>query len=330
MPTRARRDPSTSNAEPNTNFNANAIIDSNPSPVTNTNTSGDRRRNWNRASANTARGAADGGAESTRVRVRFARSVAVRAVGAAALAALARVPARASDTITVFAAASLREAFEAVAYDFTLRSGTAVRFNFGGSDTLVTQLAQGAPADVFASANETQMKRAADAGLLAGAALPLVRNRIVVVVPRAPRVRIDRLADLIRPGTRVVLAARSVPVGAYARATFDKLAGRNGFPTDFAASVERSVVSNELDVKAVLAKVALGEADAGVVYATDIIPAQERAVRAIAFPADVTPDIIYPIARLRGSANATAADAFIAYVRGPGSAALRSRGFLKP
>src|SRR5665213_2821216 len=115
------------------------------------------------------------------------------------------------------AAASLREAFEAAAPAFTKATGVAVTFSFGGSDTLVTQIKQGAPADVFASANEAQMKVASDASLLAAPARTFARNRLVLIVPSGNPAKISGLADLAKPGVKVVLAAATVPVGNYAR-----------------------------------------------------------------------------------------------------------------
>nr|MDQ6926136.1 molybdate ABC transporter substrate-binding protein [Candidatus Eremiobacteraeota bacterium] len=120
--------------------------------------------------------------------------------------------------VTVYAAASLREAFEAAAPAFTKQTGMTVSYSFGGSDMLVTQLKQGAPADVFASANETQMKVASDAGLLAEPARTFVRNHVVLIVPKQNAAKIAGLADLARPGVKVVLTAAGVPVGSYARA----------------------------------------------------------------------------------------------------------------
>jgi molybdate transport system substrate-binding protein len=264
------------------------------------------------------------------------RTAGVRALLAGAVAAglLAGAgPAVAADggSVVVFAAASLREAFEAAAPAFTARTGVAVTFSFGGSDTLVTQLKQGAPADVFASANDAQMKVAADAGLLAGSPRTFAHNRLVLIVPRANPGKVRGLADLARPGVTVVLAAPTVPVGSYARAAFRRLNGQPGFAPDFDAAVERNVVSNELDVKAVATKVSLGEADAGVVYATDVTHAIAVRVTKTDFPASASPDATYPIAVLRNAQNAAGARAFVDFVLSrDGQAFLRARGFVVP
>jgi molybdate transport system substrate-binding protein len=250
-----------------------------------------------------------------------------------AFAIVAAGPVAAADegSVAVFAAASLREAFEAAAPAFTKKTGVAVTFSFGGSDTLVAQLKQGAPADVFASANEAQMKIAADAGLLAGPARTFARNHLVVIVPRAGTAKVTQLADVAKPGIRVVLAVASVPVGNYSRAAFRKLNGENGYPADFGGLVERNVVSNELDVKAVATKISLGEGDAGVVYETDITPAIAGRLKMIAFPPGVSPEAIYPIAALKNAPSPRGARAFVDFVMSPaGQAFLKARGFASP
>jgi molybdate transport system substrate-binding protein len=231
--------------------------------------------------------------------------------------------------ITVFAAASLREAFEAAAPAFTKKTGTTVAFNFGGSDTLATQIKQGAPADVFASANEAQMRVVADAGLLAGQAKTFARNRLVIIVPKSNPAKINSLAGLANPGTKVVLAAPTVPVGKYAREAFRKVSG-NGYPADFGGAVEKNVVSNELDVKAVATKIALGEGDAGVVYATDVTPQLASKVNTIPFPSGASPEVIYPIAVLKSAQNAGGAQAFMDFVLSDGQSFLRACGFIAP
>ena len=233
--------------------------------------------------------------------------------------------------LTVFAAASLREAFEAAAPAFEKQTGIKVTYAFGGSDMLVTQLKQGAPADVFASANEAQMKIASDAGLLAEPARTFARNHLVLIVPKDNPAKIAALADIAKPGVRVVLAAATVPVGTYARTAFRKLDGARGFPAGFGASVERNVVSNELDVKAVATKIALGEGDAGIVYATDVTPNVAAKVSVIPFPPGAAPPAMYPIAPLKAAANAAGARAFVAFILSPaGQSYLRARRFAAP
>jgi molybdate transport system substrate-binding protein len=202
-------------------------------------------------------------------------------------------------------------------------------FSFGGSDMLATQIKQGAPVDVFASANEAQMKVVAGAGLVTGQPKTFARNRLVLIVPKSNAAKVTALAGLAKPGTKVVLAAATVPVGGYARDTFKKLSG-NGYPADFAAAVERNVVSNELDVKAVATKIALDEGDAGVVYSTDVTPDLAAKVNVIPFPVGLSPDLIYPIAAVKGAPNPSGAQAFVDFVLSEGQSFLRARGFVAP
>jgi molybdate transport system substrate-binding protein len=235
----------------------------------------------------------------------------------------------APSTVTVFAAASLREAFEAAAPAFTARTGFPVTFDFGGSDSLERQLEQGAPADAFASASDSIMKLASSAGLLASAPATFARNRLVLVMPAANPGHVEALADLARPGVKVVMTAETVPVGRYARQAFRTLAGTSPYAADFAAVVERNVVSNELDVKAVATKISLGEADAGIVYATDVTPELAPKVRVTALPPSA-PEATYPIAALKSSQIPQAAQAFVDFILGPGQKYLRARGFIAP
>ena len=253
-----------------------------------------------------------------------------------ALAALLSIgglaaPAQSQEKITVFAAASLTEAYNAAGPAFTKKTGIAVTFNYGGSDTLATQIKQGAPADVFASANLTQMKVVNDAGLVAGAPKTFAKNRLVLISPKGEIREFASPADLAKPNAKVVLAAATVPVGGYARATFAKLSGTNGYPVDFPAAVEKNVVSNELDVKAVVTKISLGEGDAGVVYSTDVTSTVAPKLDVVPFPAAVAPDIEYPIAALKNAPNPKGAQAFVDYIVSPeGQAFLKARGFISP
>jgi molybdate transport system substrate-binding protein len=242
------------------------------------------------------------------------------------------IPASAQqDKITVFAAASLTEAFNAAAPAFTKKTGITVAFNYGGSDTLATQIKQGAPADVFASANLAQMKVVSDAGLVAGTPRTFAKNRLVLISPKGAAMKFAGPADLAKPGAKVVLAAATVPAGGYARQTFAKLNGTAGYPPDYPAAVEKNVVSNELDVKAVVTKISLNEADAGVVYSTDVTSTVAPKLDVVAFPSAVAPDIEYPLAALKNAPNPKGAQAFVDYIVSPeGQAYLKARGFISP
>jgi molybdate transport system substrate-binding protein len=233
--------------------------------------------------------------------------------------------------VNVFAAASLRESFEAAAPAFTSKTGTKVTFNFAGSDTLETQIAEGAPADVFASANKTQMQKAADAGLLSGEPRVFARNQLVIMIPKNNPGHVSSATDLGRSGVRLVLAAPTVPIGSYARTTFANLAKRPEYGAAFEGAVTANVVSNEVDVKAVVTKVSLGEADAGVCYLTDVTPSVAKTVSTIAFPTGAAPEATYPIAIVKATKNAAAAQAFIEFILSPdGQAFLKDRGFIVP
>src|SRR5215210_4689816 len=173
--------------------------------------------------------------------------------------------------LTVFAAASLTDAFEQIETDLeAAHPELQITYNFGGSQALVTQLAEGAEADVFASANNTQMTAATDNGSISGDSVTFVHNRLAIVTPADNPAGITSPADLGEEGRKIVLAQAEVPVGRYARESVCTMAqDPAGFGEDFVARVAGNVVSEEEDVRDVLAKVALGEADAGIVYVSD-------------------------------------------------------------
>ena len=246
-----------------------------------------------------------------------------------AQAATMRHPARDKGSITVFAAASLKEAFTSIGDTFSRANDVTVRFNFGGSDTLATQIVQGAPADVFASANQTQINVVGEKGLLASSAAVFARNRLVLIVPKNNPKNIVSLVDLGRTGVNLVLAAPTVPVGKYERAAFAVMATDAAFGPDFLGRIKANTKSEELDVKAVAAKVTLGEADAGIVYVTDVTPRVAGKVQTIAIPAPFNQVAQYPIAVTKNAGNAALAQRFVDYVQSSaGKAALRDRGFL--
>ncbi|MBE2233999.1 MAG: molybdate ABC transporter substrate-binding protein [Anaerolinea sp.] len=232
-------------------------------------------------------------------------------------------------TLTVFAAASLTESFGELGQLFEARRpGVTVVFNFAGSQQLVQQLAQDAPADVFASANNRQMQAAVETGRVdAASPQTFVHNRLVVVTPADNRAGLASFADLARPGLKLVLAAPEVPVGQYAQ-EFLELAGQDpALGADFVAGVTQNIVSYEENVRAVLSKVALGEADAGIVYATDAASAGD-AVRILPIPDALNVVASYPLAPIANSAQAELAAQFIALVLSPeGRAVLARYGF---
>lgn len=247
------------------------------------------------------------------------------------IAAWATVAAPAqSPALTVYAAASLRETFTAIGAEFKKTTGSDVTFNFAGSDALATQIAQGAPADVFASANLTQMDRVRDAGHLAGPATIFARNRLTLIVPASNPAKIAGAPALGNPGVKIVLGAPTVPIGKYSREVIAAMAADPAFGANFADRVEKNVVSNELDVKAVAAKVALGEADAGLVYETDVTPDVAARVRTVEVPAKFQKPVLYPAAVLKGDHQDVAAK-FVTFLTSPiAQAILRKAGFLPP
>ncbi|MGI5378843.1 molybdate ABC transporter substrate-binding protein [Streptomyces sp. CA-251387] len=224
-----------------------------------------------------------------------------------------------SGTVTVFAAASLKESFEKLGKQFEQEHpGTKVTFSFGGSDSLAASITGGAPADVFASASPKTMKIVTDAGDASGTPATFVRNRLeIATLPGNPD-KISSLKDLTESGLKVVLCDKEVPCGAAAQKALD------------AGKLKLTPVSYEQDVKAALTKVELKEADAAVVYQTDVRAAGDK-VEGVEFPesADAVND--YPITLLKDAANAEAAQAFIALVRSAeGQQVLTEAGFLKP
>ncbi len=215
--------------------------------------------------------------------------------------------------LTVFAAASLTEAFKELGADFTAETGIPVAFNFAGSQQLRAQLEQGADADVFASANNKEMTAAIRSGLvITGTPQVFAHNRLVVIMPKENPAGITALGGLAQPGLKLVLADKAVPVGQYSFDMLDKMSGDPAFGADFGRRVLANVVSYEQNVKSVVTKVQLGEADAGIVYATDVTPAAAQRVVALAVSEAYNQVASYPIAPLARSQNGAAAARFVA------------------
>lgn len=232
--------------------------------------------------------------------------------------------------LTVFAAASLAGPFKVLGREFErAHPGVSVRFNFAGSQQLVLQMEQDAGADVFASADQRWMTHARGHDLIVGEPTVFAHNRLVVVVPRTNPARIGSLQDLARRGVKLVLAAEAVPAGKYSREALQNLRGAPGFSPDYDKRVLANVVSEEDNVKAVVAKVQLGEADAGVVYQSDVTAAVSKHIRVfeIADPYNVLAS--YPIAVTRSAAESRTARAFVELVESPmGQRVLAQNGFL--
>jgi len=228
----------------------------------------------------------------------------------------------------VFAAASLQDAFEAMGRAFEEgHPGVQARFNFGSSRALRFQIEEGAAADVFASASPVETDALLSDGALAGQPIPFAANLLTIILPPSNPAAIQSAQDLARPGVKLVLAAEEVPVGTYARLSIKKLAEE--FGSSFEDAVLSNVVSNEDSVKQVVAKVQLGEADAGIVYASDAVAAPD--LRIVPIPADRNVTAVYPIAVLARASDPDLANAFVIFVLSSrGQDVLRRWGFLPP
>jgi molybdate transport system substrate-binding protein len=219
-------------------------------------------------------------------------------------------------TVTVFAAASLTESFTRIGKDFEAANpASKVTYNFAGSSALATQINQGAPADVFASAAPANMKTVTDAGNGDGTPATFVRNQLVIGVPKGNPKAVTGLADLTKPGLKVALCAVQVPCGAASKKVLD------------AAGVKLTPVTLEQDVKAALSKLKLGEVDAALVYRTDAKSAASD-VDGVEFPESAGAINDYPIIVLTNAPNRAGAQAFVACVRSDkGRSVLTQAGF---
>lgn len=232
-------------------------------------------------------------------------------------------------TLNVFAAASLTDAFNTLAAKYhQLHANATIKPVYNGSQALEQQIANGAPADIFASADLTNMQKASAAGLV-GTSQIFARNRLVVITPTSNPGHISTLKDLAKPGVKIDLAAAAVPVGKYARQVIANLASSPDYGPTYATAVLKNVVSQEENVKAVVQKVQLGEADAGIVYVTDVTPAASSQINSLAIPDTFNIIAEYPIAAVKTSAHNSEALAFIQYVLSPaGQTALQQYHFV--
>jgi molybdate transport system substrate-binding protein len=234
-------------------------------------------------------------------------------------------------TLTVLAAASLTEPFKELARLFeSANPGVSISYNFAGSQQLSQQLANGSPADVFAGANQKQMDVAVTSGRVeADHAQPFVQNRLVVILPQDNPAGIDQLEDLIIPGLKIILAGQEVPVGQYSLEFLEKASADPAFPLDYQDQVLKNVVSHEDNVKAVLTKVTLGEADAGIVYSSDTSSISSGQVQVIEIPDHLNTIASYPIAVVSDSRHPVAAQNFIDLILSePGQQILEKHGFI--
>ncbi|MEJ7748662.1 MAG: molybdate ABC transporter substrate-binding protein [Candidatus Limnocylindrales bacterium] len=232
--------------------------------------------------------------------------------------------------LTVYAAASLKGALEKAkaAYEAT-NPGTTLTISADSSSALETQIEQGAPADVFLSADPSNPKKLVDGGFASGAAVTFAGNELVVIVSSDNPAEVATPADLAKAGLKVIAAGDEVPITKYATQLVDNLAGESGYPADFAARYTANIASKEDNVKAVVAKIELGEGDAGIVYVTDARASTK--VETIDVPDSANVPATHAGVVVKASPNQGAAQAFLGWFAGSdGQAILASFGFLPP
>lgn len=232
--------------------------------------------------------------------------------------------------LEVYAASSLRRAMERVesAYE-AANPGATLTVSTDSSAALETKIEQGAPADVFLSADTTNPHKLADGGFASGPVIPFAGNALAIIVPADNPARIRTPADLARDGVKIVAAGDTVPITGYATRLVDNLSTETGYPRDFAARYAANVVSREDNVAAVVAKVALGEGDAAIVYVTDATGVDD--VVQLAVPDGANVPATYGGVVVKASPDREAAAAFLAWLAGNGGqAVLAPLGFLPP
>lgn len=239
-------------------------------------------------------------------------------------------PSPAPATLTVFAAASLKVAFAELGAAYgAANPGTKLTFSFNGSSALEAQIEQGAPADVFASADLANPRKLVDSGFATGPITNFAGNVLTVIVPTANPGGVATPADLAKPGLKVVAAGDDVPITKYANQLLDNLAKEAGYPADFAAKVKANIVSKEDNVAAVVSKIELGEGDVAIVYLTDAENSTQ--VTPVAVPDSANVPATYGVVAVKASRSPGSAAAFIAWLVGPdGRAILARNGFLPP
>ena len=228
--------------------------------------------------------------------------------------AASQTPTPAPVTLNVFAASSLTESFGAIAKQYQAsHPNIKIVYNFNGSQILVQQITNGANADIFASADTANMNKAIDAKTVSNPQV-FARNKLAVIIPAGNPGNITSLKDLARKGLKIVLAAPAVPAGKYSIQILDTMAKSPDYGSTFENSVKANVVSQEDNVKAVVQKVQLGEADAGIVYRTDVTAAVANQIKMIDIPDNFNVIAEYPVAVTLKSAHSTEALAFVQYL----------------
>jgi molybdate transport system substrate-binding protein len=240
-------------------------------------------------------------------------------------------PTPASTTLKVFAAASLKSSFTAIQTKYQQAHPTVkIVYNFAGSQALVQQITQGAPADVFASADQKNMKKLSDAGL-ATDPKTFADNTLAVIIPVGNPAHITALKDLANKGVKIDIAASTVPVGSYTLQVLDKLGKSSAYGPTYESSVKANFVSQEDNDTAIVQKVELGEADAGIVYTSDVTAAAATKVKFISIPTTFNIIAQYPIAVLKNATDTSDAQTFVQYIlSSDGQAILTKYHFLPP
>jgi molybdate transport system substrate-binding protein len=240
-------------------------------------------------------------------------------------------PTPASTTLKVFAAASLKSSFTAIQTKYQQAHPTVkIVYNFAGSQALVQQITQGAPADVFASADQKNMKKLSDAGL-ATDPKTFADNTLAIIIPTSNPAHIATLKDLANKGVKIDIAASTVPVGSYTLQVLDKLGKSSAYGPTYESSVKANFVSQEDNDTAIVQKVELGEADAGIVYTSDVTAAAATKVKFISIPTTFNIIAQYPIAVLKNATDTSDAQTFVQYIlSSDGQAILTKYHFLPP
>ncbi len=254
------------------------------------------------------------------------------AIGCVPATRAVRTPGSGDDRpLIVFAASSLTNAVDELAASFaTMHSGVQVLANYASSSTLATQLTEGAQADVFASANQRQMDTVRTAGRVRGEAPIFAANKLVIVTPAKDHETVRSLVDLARPGLRLVLALPGVPARDYAQVVLENAAKSPDYGSDFTQRVLANLVSEEQNVRQVTAKIELGEADAAVVYMSDLVGQSLETLRAVEIPSALNVTALYPIAVIADSQQPARAKAFVEFVLSPEGRAILARWGLLP
>jgi molybdate transport system substrate-binding protein len=233
--------------------------------------------------------------------------------------------------LTIYGAASLTGLLEAAksAYEQTIGEDVSIVLSTDASAALATKILEGAPADLFLSADTVNPQKLVDAGLVAGEAISIAGNELAIIVPTDNPAGVKSARDLARDGVRIIAAGDEVPISVYVAQLVAELGDRDGYPPDFAEAYAANVLSKEENVKAVVAKIELGEGDAGIVYVTDALASSN--VETVDIPAGSNVRATYAAVILNASAHQAEAHAFLDWLQGAeGLAILQGFGFLPP